>query len=282
MAYPYLTDRAVAGIRDLGNDCRFLLDSGAFTAWKTGKRIALDDYCRFIDKLPIKPWRYFVLDVVGDPAASLANFETMRARGFDPVPIVTRGDTLDMVDHYLNASGYIAVGGIVAGGTAAKSHVKAIMQRASGRAVHLLGFTRIDWLSYLRPASADSSTWEEAARYGRFSVYLGGGRFAPVQKARMAESRPSEEVIAAIRGLGFDPYALRQESGWRGVDSAARWISAASWIAASLAIERRLDVKLFISLSSEKLDLVAGAYRSVTRQAHGETLRRNCLAREIA
>ena len=59
IAYPYLKPDAVEMLRARADQVRFVLDSGAFTAWKSGNPIALDDYCRFIEGLPIKPWRYF-------------------------------------------------------------------------------------------------------------------------------------------------------------------------------------------------------------------------------
>ena len=59
-----------------------LIDSGAFTAWKANESISLDDYCRFIEKLPVTPWGYFQLDVVGDPDGTIRNYDEMRRRGF--------------------------------------------------------------------------------------------------------------------------------------------------------------------------------------------------------
>ena len=73
MAYPYLTPPALKFWRDNQDSIDMLVDSGAFTAWKSGNPIQLDDYCRFLDGLEMKPWRYFALDVIGDPAATEKN-----------------------------------------------------------------------------------------------------------------------------------------------------------------------------------------------------------------
>ncbi len=72
-AYPYMSPPTVDMLNRNKDNLRFLLDSGAFTAWKAGKPIALDDYCKFLDTLPFKPWRYFTLDVIGDPKNTLKN-----------------------------------------------------------------------------------------------------------------------------------------------------------------------------------------------------------------
>ena len=67
VAYPYCKPDVFEVLKNQTLPYRFLLDSGAFTAHNAGKVITLDDYCRFIEAMPIKPWRYFQLDVVGDP-----------------------------------------------------------------------------------------------------------------------------------------------------------------------------------------------------------------------
>ena len=75
VAYPYMNPQVIESLRRCGSWLRFTLDSGAFTAWKAGKPIELDDYCRFLEQLPIKPWRYFTLDVIGNPDGTLKNYE---------------------------------------------------------------------------------------------------------------------------------------------------------------------------------------------------------------
>lgn len=67
VAYPYCKPDVFEVLKNQTLPYRFLLDSGAFTAHNAGKVITLDDYCRFIEAMPVKPWRYFQLDVVGDP-----------------------------------------------------------------------------------------------------------------------------------------------------------------------------------------------------------------------
>jgi hypothetical protein len=72
MAFPYIKPDVLRFFQERRNELRILIDSGAFTAWKSGKTISVDDYCKFIESLPVKPWRYFTLDVVGDPKGTLA------------------------------------------------------------------------------------------------------------------------------------------------------------------------------------------------------------------
>ena len=87
VAYPYCSPDLMGKMKRFPQDrLRFLLDCGAFTAWQTGKKIELDDYCKFVETCDPKPWRYFSLDVIGDAEKTAANFEKMLERGFKPVP----------------------------------------------------------------------------------------------------------------------------------------------------------------------------------------------------
>ncbi len=109
VAYPYVKDGMIKEMTPLINSghIRWLLDSGAFTAHNSGKDITLDEYCRFLDRLPVKPWRYFMLDVIGNPDATWNNYQKMLSRGYKPVPIFTYGSDLQLVDEYYKTSDYI-------------------------------------------------------------------------------------------------------------------------------------------------------------------------------
>jgi hypothetical protein len=163
IAYPYLTKQLLAQVKSELPRTRFLLDSGAFTAWKAGTKIELDDYCNFIEGLDFQPWRYFTLDVIGDPKATLKNYDAMLKRGFNPVPIFTRGDSLAALEHYYRTSDLVGVGGLV-GTRGNKGFVNGIMKKIGKRRVHLLGFTRLDFLKTYRPYMCDTSSWEYGAR----------------------------------------------------------------------------------------------------------------------
>jgi len=64
-SYAYLNGTIINLLNN--KDINFLLDSGAFSAWKLKKEIKLDDYCKFVESLPFAPWKYFTLDVIGNP-----------------------------------------------------------------------------------------------------------------------------------------------------------------------------------------------------------------------
>jgi hypothetical protein len=244
-AYPYASAEVINVVAANQNHIRFVLDSGAFTAWKAGKPIALDDYCRFIESLPFKPWRYFALDVIGDPHASMANYEMMLRRGFNPVPIFTRGEDPAALDEYFKTSDVVGIGGLV-GTPQYKGFVNGIMKHMAGRRVHWLGFTSMEFIKSHRPYMCDSSSWMRAARFATQKLYVGCGRELVCSKASFGR-KPKPELIEAVRRLGFDPALLASNAGWAGQESPSRKLAAASGIARSLDVQKNLGTLEFLA-----------------------------------
>jgi hypothetical protein len=184
VAYPYANPKMLSILYENRDKIRFVLDSGAFTAWKAGKPISLDDYCRFIEKIPFEPWRYFTLDIIGDPIGTLKNYEIMLQRGFKPVPIFTRGDDLSIIDEYYKTSDVVGIGGLV-GTNNNTGYVKGIMPYIGDRKVHWLGFTRLNFIAHYRPYMCDSSSVASSSRYGEISIWSGNKWFRVSKKTKM-------------------------------------------------------------------------------------------------
>lgn len=248
IAFPYWNGDVAKMTLDHKDVVRILVDSGAFTAWKAGKPIALDDYCRFLEGLPVPPWRYFTLDVVGDPAGSMRNYETMLKRGFKPVPIFTRGEDAAALEEYYKTSDVVGIGGLV-GTQDNRGFVNGIMRHIGKRRVHWLGFTNIDYLKHYKPYMCDSSSWESGGRYASIRLYMGSGRYVAIKKADFL-GKPPQDVLDRIVYLGFDPYALRKDEAWRGGYSVNRRLSAASALALSLDVQKNLGVLMFNSFAA--------------------------------
>lgn len=238
-------------IRTNETQIRFLLDSGAFTAWKAGKTINLDEYCKFIESLPFKPWRYFTLDVVGDPAATLKNYETMLRRGFNPVPIFTRGEDPLVLEDYYKTSDVVGIGGLVKT-EKNKGFVKGIMKRAAGRRVHLLGFTNMNFIRALKPYMADSSSWQSAQMYGSVCVYFGNGDLHQVRKEKFFKFPIEPKIHDSVQALGFDPYLVRRKESWTGGKSTIQRITGASWIKLSIDALEKIGTHLFLATGSAR------------------------------
>lgn len=260
VAYPYLNAGVVDFLARDPSKVRLLVDSGAFTAWRSGGSIDLDSYCRFLDGLPVRPWRYFALDVIGDAKATQKNYEIMLARGFRPIPIFTRGEDPSYLDDYYKTSDVVGIGGLV--GTPGNfGFVKGIMRTIGDRKVHWLGFTSLRFLKAFKPYMADSSSWETSARYASCSVYLGNGQpFVQLNKRNAKELLAQRDVKAALIRYGFRPEEFLRAQNWCGGLGVARRLSAASYRQLSCDVERHLNTKLFLAATTKQaVEVLLGA-----------------------
>jgi hypothetical protein len=206
VSYVYMTNRLCGLLLKNQKDIRLLIDSGAFTAWKAGKRIRLNDYMNFLKKLPIKPWRYFTLDVIGDGEKTWDNYQRMLDEGFKPIPIFTRGEDFAMLDKYYETSDLVAVGGLV-GTPGNKGYVKRIMQEIGDRKVHWLGFTHIKYIRYYQPYSVDSSQHCASVQFvptlmrhvGLGQIRQMGRSPLPVQRTLVINGRACIGAMNAVR-----------------------------------------------------------------------------------
>jgi hypothetical protein len=248
VAFPYMKPDVVEQIRKLRH-ARILVDSGAFTAWKAGKSVDLDEYCRFIEALGDLPWRYFMLDVVGDPAATMKNYEIMLKRGFNPIPIFTRGEDPSVLEDYYKTSDVVGVGGLV-GTRGNRGFVKGIMEKVGKRKVHWLGFSSRPFIQYYKPYMCDSSSWVSSLRYGSLTIV--GPRLSEVRVKRTDFDKiPSKEVFDLFRWYEEDirKMTIRKEWSNSGVgDLCLEKIAAKSAVRRVIDIESIYGTKFFLAV----------------------------------
>ena len=161
---------------------RILIDSGAFTAWNSGKYISVSDYGRWaLDfkkqwEHQVKSLYFFNLDVIGDQSASNTNLHKLEKMGLSPIPIFTYKADIKELIYYLQHYPYIGLGGLVG----LKPHDLDVwlaycfkfvigQYKASGilPKIHLLGVTKEPALIKYPCYSSDSSTWVGCLRFGR-------------------------------------------------------------------------------------------------------------------
>jgi hypothetical protein len=162
---------------------RVIIDSGAFTAFTTGKAINPKDYAEWALDFD-KRWRHKMeslefmnLDVIGNQEASWRNQAILEALGMKPLPIVTYGVDLKHLERALAEYDYIALGGLVPYSRhkdklrvwldSCFSRVMAYKKKTGVmRRIHLLGITT-DWVLKRYPCfSSDSSSWVSCLRFG--------------------------------------------------------------------------------------------------------------------
>jgi hypothetical protein len=249
LAYPYATERLIKGLAEQTELVDLMIDSGAYSAWKIGEEVTLDGYCRFLEGLPFRPWRYLQLDVVGDADATMANFLKMRAMGFDPIPVFTRGAPLDHFTAYRQMSDLVAIGGLVQtkgnGG-----FVAGVMKAADGHKLHLLGFKKSEYLKFFKPYSCDSTNWTRGGRYGWIDVYRGAGRMDNLLRKSIA-AKLDDQAISTIRAYGLDPYELRLADAWSKSNGMASVLPAYSWLDYSFDAARNIGVNVFMAFINQ-------------------------------
>jgi hypothetical protein len=251
VAIPYLKPDSIDYLKSIEGKFDLLLDSGAFTQWKKGIEPNIEEYMSFINKLEIKPWRYFTLDVVGNAERTHWNFSHLINEGFDPVPIFTRGDSVEELEFYYKHSDLVGIGGLV-GTQGNRGFVKGIMNHVGDRKAHWLGFTSNNFIATYKPYSCDSSSWSAGLQYGILRLYAGLGQWVVVRKTDFLK-RPSEKVCKLLRDYyHIDPSDLSKIAQWRNAGNnktptLLRILSFRSYVWYSLDCERVLGTKMFLA-----------------------------------
>jgi hypothetical protein len=252
VAYPYMKTNVIQFLKEHESDIRFLLDSGAFTAWKANKTIHLDEYCSFIESLPIKPWRYFTLDVVGDPEGSLRNYNKMLERGFKPIPVFTRGEELSVLEEYYKTSDIVAIGGLVQT-PKNKGFVKAMMKIIGKRKVHWLGFNSKEFVAHYKPFMCDSSSWSSALRFASANIYDKNGISYPVGKDDF-KTLPQPTIARLLNLYEISFARLADPKQWKNSGSGRYVIeelTCKSWVRYQMDVREKLGTNFFLACASD-------------------------------
>jgi hypothetical protein len=146
-----------------------MVDSGAFTAWKQGKAIDLEDYLRWLEAPAFTFETAIALDVIGDADASVSNWQRMRARAphVRLMPVWHEGDPIEHLDEYAARAPIVGLGRI----EGRRSEVKtlefydAAFNRWPTLAMHALGNANPTTLEPYPFASFDSTGWQRDAAY---------------------------------------------------------------------------------------------------------------------
>lgn len=164
---------------------RMLVDSGAFTAFTTGKVIDRRAYAEFLTTWA-GCWDHAItLDVLGDPVATAANTAWLHRQGVPVMPVFTTGGKLAEFDAMVREVPYVCVGGTVGmPRTEQCARLRMLQRRAEelGGGIHALGVGSIHSLRAARPFSADSSAISSAFKFGTIAFYDGA-------RLRQVESR---------------------------------------------------------------------------------------------
>ena len=135
-----------------------MADSGAFSAWKQGREIDINEYMEWILTNNIK--HYFNLDVVGDSGATYINQVTMELAGFSPIPVFHFGEPVELLGVLIKKYTLIGLGGTVGLPTTTKEQwFRQIFSLYPEGKFHALGVTNARLIMQFPFDSVDSVWW---------------------------------------------------------------------------------------------------------------------------
>lgn len=169
VAYPmlgtFMRKRARWNIR------RWVLDSGAFSVFNSGKTIDIDDYisaCRDVDADEI-----FGLDVIGDHVGTMRNNERLWEAGIPAIPTFHIGEPWAALDA-LRGQHKIALGGVARGAKGKNEWLAQCFARAWPARIHGFGLAGRNYINMLPFHSVDATSWIFAPeRCGNWAGYTG-------------------------------------------------------------------------------------------------------------
>lgn len=162
--------------KNLDENNKVFLDSGAFSAWSLGIKINLIEYIKFIKTYKKLFDVVASLDVKGSHEKSIQNHKEMLRAGLDYVlPVYHRLEPLEVLDEYVDmGSEYIAIGNIAAESKSSKRKFVPGLRQTIDRIpkdikIHLFGMTSFPILKMMldRITSSDSSSWNAVTKYGQ-------------------------------------------------------------------------------------------------------------------
>lgn len=139
------------------DDMDVMVDSGAFSAWRSGLAVNLGEYCEFLSNIGTA--QYMALDVMGDWRTTELNRERMEEDGWHPIPVWHPQDPWELLRD-LQRYPVIALGGTVPLSMNQRRSLFTRIWGAYPHAYHGLGVGSVNLLRSYPWYSADASTWD--------------------------------------------------------------------------------------------------------------------------
>lgn len=196
LSYHYWKNKSLESfIEEIGYKPRILLDSGAWSAYTSGKTINIDDYIKYIKKNKAHIWHYIALDVIGDSGRTYTQYLQMKSKGLDPIPVFHYMNNEKILVRYIEHHGAvdIALGGTVPIKNKAEvaEWVKMISWLYPAK-YHLLGSSSRKIIDHCDIDSCDSSTWIVGSAMGKPKHIPGRDREAKLKRATYNMRRDEE------------------------------------------------------------------------------------------
>ena len=180
------SEKQMRRFRKLG--LHIFLDSGAYSAWKKGVSIDIDEYIQYIKNNHIG--KYIVLDVVGDPEKSYENLKYMESKGLQPLPVFHLGSDIKYLQQLVDEEYFC----ICLGGTVGSNRNKRIeffdecFNKFPNTYFHGLGMTDPKLMLKYPWFSTDSTTWLIGRKFCKLATMEG-------QRIDLPKETPMKEKI---------------------------------------------------------------------------------------
>jgi len=166
------------------------LDSGAFSAFKSGVEIDLDKYIQFVLDNTKAIYAFAGLDVIGNAQATYENQLYVEDHGITPIPTYHYGEPANYLRRYAKYYDYIALGGVaqLRNRYSLKEWLHdcwtVIWQVDPTTRVHGFGIQDIKILSMFPWFSADATSAHVEARFGGMFTPFGVFKVNPAVQCR--------------------------------------------------------------------------------------------------
>jgi hypothetical protein len=209
----------------------WVMDSGAYSAWKSGTSIDLADYTalcreRLTEDQTLR--EVFALDVVGDWRASVRNAEQMWAAGVPAIPTFHHGEPEDVLLGLARDYPKVAIGGIVGLNPKAKQRfIEQCFARVWPKPLHGFGVGTKAHVMAVPWHSVDATNWEIGpCKFGSWKSF-GGAQLSV--RGSTHDLRNEIKWYADLERLARHRWAREMEelrgqltaAGWRGYEAPA-------------------------------------------------------------
>lgn len=169
---PFLKNQARYAYRD------WVMDSGAFSAYNSGKSIVLQDYIDTCKRLLAEDptlVEIYALDVIGDYKASRKNCEEMWRQGVKAIPCFHHGSPWDELKSLARDYPKIALGGVAyARGNKKMKFAEQAFARVWPKKLHGFGYGSQKQIMALPWHSVDATNWEiRPCKFGQWQAFGG-------------------------------------------------------------------------------------------------------------
>lgn len=224
ISFAYWEEEHRAFVEEHKDQLKVLVDSGAFTAWRGGDPVELDDYLDFIDENEHLIDEHIQLDVIGDPEGTTKNLQISRERGYDPLPVFTIGHTKKYLKEI---SGDRFCCGCVKPGQDNDATVDWVLRNSVDPSkCHILGTSLVKYFRHKTPPqSIDASSWLSPLRFGHCDFPLSAYRSVNVDRQFIRNTKTPEfkKVNRMCKKHGLHLEELRDPGAWKNrVDSPLR------------------------------------------------------------